>query len=205
MSKKDVEYFKVITVGDSGVGKTSIIRKYVYNVFEYDNMSTIGINFTYKEVDIGNNTKINMKIIDTAGQEKYQSLAKSYFKNADGVLFVFALDNLNSFNNISEWIIKFDENNEKEGIPRYLIGNKCDIDEGSIKVSQNLINDFLKDKKYKYKETSAANGNNIDDVFKELGYDIFKDYKPKDQKALKLDKRKDKKGQKEKCVLCAPD
>ena len=196
--------FKIITLGDSGVGKTSILERYTQGIFNESVITTLGMSFSSKDYILDNKEKIKLKLVDTAGQERYRALAKNYFKNADGVLFVFALDNLNSFNNISEWIIKFDENNEKEGIPRYLIGNKCDIDEGSIKVSQNLIDDFLKDKKYKYKETSAANGNNIDDVFKELGYDIFKDYKPKDQKALKLDKRKDKKGQKEKCVLCAP-
>jgi small GTP-binding protein len=71
------------------VGKTSIIRRYIFGQFNNDTMSTIGVNFSYKEVSLDNKSKIKLKFIDTAGQEKYQSLSKSYFKNADYVCLIY--------------------------------------------------------------------------------------------------------------------
>ena len=112
MSKNELE-FRIITVGDSGVGKTSIIRRYVHSIYDDDSLSTIGVSFSYKEVVRGKD-KIKLKLVDTAGQEKFKSLTKSYFKNTDVVLFVFALDDKISFNNIKEWIELFIQNNSRD-------------------------------------------------------------------------------------------
>ena len=90
-SKENADTMRVITLGESGVGKTSIIRRYIHNIFDENNLSTIGLNFSFKEVKLKNGKSINIKLIDTAGQEKYKALAKSYFKNVDAVLFVFML------------------------------------------------------------------------------------------------------------------
>ena len=95
--------FRIITIGDSGVGKTAIIRRYVYNTFDQENLSTIGVNFSFKEIILKNSQRLKLKLIDTAGQEKYRSLSKSYYKNADGVLFVFSLNDLQSFQNLNDW------------------------------------------------------------------------------------------------------
>ena len=96
MSKKfknEIEdSMKVITLGESEVGKTSIIRRYIHNIFDENNLSTIGLNFSFKYIKLKDGNTINLKLIDTAGQEKYKALAKSYFKNVDAVLFVFALN-----------------------------------------------------------------------------------------------------------------
>ena len=102
--------FKIITLGESGVGKTSILRRYVYNLYDDNSISTIGLSFVFKEITLKNNEKVQLKLIDTGGQEKYRALAKSYFKNADGVFFVYAIDNEDSFNNIKDWIELFNEN-----------------------------------------------------------------------------------------------
>ena len=120
MKKKEQEelVFKVITIGDSSVGKTSIIRRYIYNVFDDNTMSTIGLTFCFKEVKLKNGKKVQLKLVDTAGQEKYNALTKSYFKNVDGVLFIFDFNNLESFQNIEKWINLFEENNNGKGIPK---------------------------------------------------------------------------------------
>ena len=81
--------FKIITLGDSGVGKKAIIRRFVFNTFEINKLSTIGVNFSFKDVRLKNGKNVKLKLIDTAGQERYKSVSKSYFRNADGVLFVF--------------------------------------------------------------------------------------------------------------------
>lgn len=189
MSKgKEVISFKVITIGDSNVGKTSIIRRYVYNVFDEDTMSTIGLSFSFKEVILKSGEKINLKLVDTAGQEKYHSLTTSYFKNSDCVLFVFDYGNLDSFNHIQKWVEDFTNNTTQIDIPKYLIGNKEDLDEK--KVTKEMIENFLKEKNYKFKSTSAIkNDNHIEELFNEIAEDVMKKYlssSDKGQKSKKL-------------------
>ena len=102
--KENEDIMKVITLGEGGVGKTSIIRRYIDNEFDENVLSTIGLNFSFKNIELKDGNTIKLKLIDTAGQEKYRALAKSYFKNIDAVLFIFALDNQESFDNIKNWI-----------------------------------------------------------------------------------------------------
>ena len=183
--KKDIEDSKkIITLGESGVGKTSIIRRYIHNIFDENNLSTIGLNFSFKEVKLKDGNIINLKLIDTAGQEKYRALAKSYFKNVDAVLFVFAFNSQESFDNIKNWIKLFDDNhNGKTGIPKYLIGNKSD-QERVVKddLIEQLKNEY---KDYKYFETSAKNNDGIEKLFKDIGEDLYEILREKEGKGRK--------------------
>ena len=200
----DILSFKIITIGDSGVGKTSIIRRFVFNTFEQDNLSTIGVNFSFKDCTLKNGNKVKIKVIDTAGQEKYKSLSKSYFKNADGVLFVFAINDLQSFKNIREWITLFNENNSgKEGIPKYLIANKDDL-ENESKVNKELIDQFLKENnnQYKFKSVSALKcDKRIEELFQEIAENLYNNYKDVKQSTIQLEKNNPNK-KKMKCYLC---
>ena len=193
--------FRIIQVGDSGVGKTSIFRRYVYETFDENTMSTIGLQFSFKEVELANKKILKLKLLDTAGQEKYKSLSKTFFRNADAVLFVFALNKLETFEHINEWVQLFKDNNDKvDKIPKYLIGNKSDLFD-EREVDQKLIDDLEKNLGYKYYPTSALNNSNIDSLFKDIAETLFKNYKEdKDQKAFKI-KNKDKEI-KSKCNLC---
>ena len=200
--------FRIITLGNSGVGKTSIIKRFVYEQYSQDALPTIGMMTAYKDIKLKNGKTIKLKIIDTAGQEKYHSLTKSYYKNADGVFFVFALDNLNSFENIEEWLKDFNENHDKENdkfnIPKYLIGNKCDVELDEIEVERKLIEKLQKDKNIEhYEAVSAKNNKNIDKIFDEISEMIFQIYLKngtKEQKKIKVDKYKVKK--EKKCSKC---
>ena len=200
--------FRIITLGNSGVGKTSIIKRFVYEQYSQDALHTIGMMTAYKDIKLKNGKTIKLKIIDTAGQEKYHSLTKSYYKNADGVFFVFALDNLNSFENIEEWLKDFNENHDKENdkfnIPKYLIGNKCDVELDEIEVERKLIEKLQKDKNIEhYEAVSAKNNKNIDKIFDEISEMIFQIYLKngtKEQKKIKVDKYKVKK--EKKCSKC---
>ena len=107
MSKEIETIYNIITLGDSAVGKTSLIRRYIYDLFDGDTMSTIGLAFCFKEIVLENNKKVKLKLIDTGGQEKYRAIAKSYFKNTDGALFVYSIDDQESFDHITEWISIF--------------------------------------------------------------------------------------------------
>ena len=182
---KEVKSFKVITIGDSNVGKTSIIRRYIYNVFDDKTMSTIGLSFSFKDVELKSGIKISLKLVDTAGQEKYRSLTKSYFKNSDGVLFVFDYGNKVSFEHIQEWVEMFKENTSQDDIPKYLIGNKDDIE--NKKVTSDMINEFISKTKFKFKSTSALRTDtNIDDIFNEIAEDIMENYLSNGDKEQKL-------------------
>ena len=177
----------------------------VYSDFELNNLSSIGVNFSFKDTTLKNGKVVQIKLIDTAGQEKYKSLSKSYFKNADGVLFVFAINNLTSFENIREWINLFNENNSgKEGIQKYLIGNKDDLDYDS-KVDKSLIDSFLKETNYEYEYRSVSalkNDKRIDELFQEIGEKLFDNYKERKQSLIQLEKNKDKDRKKANCQIC---
>ena len=191
INKKDF-VFKIITLGDSFVGKTSIFKKYIYKTFG-ETKNTIGMNIFSKELTI-NNQKIRLLLVDTAGTEKYKSLQKQYFKNADAVLFVFAFNILESFQNIEQWIDVYSETN-RINIPKYLIGNKNDLEKI---VSDNNINDFLKkNKDFIFKSISAKNDDiKIDELFQEIGETLYKDflkYGNKETKAIKISNSEDNK------------
>ena len=209
IKKENEDSFKLITLGESGVGKTSIIRRYIHNVFDLNNISTIGVNFFFKVIKLKNGKKIQIKLVDTGGQEKYRAVTKSYFKNCDGVLFIFSLNDIESFNRIKEWISLFNENhNGKEGIPMYLIGNMCDLEK---KVNQDSIDAFLNDyKNFKYKETSAKDNTGIEKSFEEISEDLYKIFieegsRNKTQKIIKINRERvstKKKQKKKNCLMC---
>ena len=146
------------------------------------------------------NKKISLNVSDTAGQEKYKSMGSQYFKNVDAVLFVFDLSNKESFININDWMKFFEENCSDQEIPKYLIGNKKDLEK---EVSQDIIEVFLEEHKdFVYKETSSIeDNNNIKDIFQEIAenlYDLYKANKITKKKNIKLGKGKEKNG---KCAI----
>ena len=175
MSKdKELETFKIITLGNSGVGKTSIIRRFTIDSFVSNTTMTIGFEFLNKQVTLKNNKIIQLRIIDTGGQERFRSISKSYFKNADGVLFVFDLNNKDTFIEIKSWIELFKENhNGNEEIPQFLVGNKCDL---VNKVKEDEIENFATDNNLKYKATSAKENILISELFQEIGEELYNDY-----------------------------
>ena len=171
---KNTITLQIVTMGNAGVGKSSIIKRYISDIFDNNSISTIGVEFSIKEMTLKNGKKIKLKLMDTSGQELYRSLSKSYFKNSDGVLFVFALNNEQSFTDISEWINFFNENCFRDNIPKYLIGNKCDLDS---KVNQALINEIANNNDMKYFKTSAKEKININNIFEEMGEKLYEEYK----------------------------
>ena len=177
MSSNDLE-FKIITVGDSMVGKTAILKQFVYNQFQELELSTTGIAKSIKTVKLNNGKEMKLKLIDTSGQEKYRSMARAYFKNADGILFVFAYNDENSFNNIQFWINKFNENATKIDIPKLLLGNKNDLEK---KVNQETIDNFAKENDIKFFSTSAKDYSSIEVAFKELSEMLYEDYIKEDK------------------------
>ena len=183
-NNNEIPVFQIITLGESGVGKTSIIKRYIYNTFEYNNMSTIGLSFSFKNVILKNNVHIKIKLIDTGGQEQYRSLAKSYFKNSNGVLLVYAKNNQESFDRIKDWIEMFKQNyNEKHEIPFVLVESKNDLERV---VDENLSIDFAKENNFMFKKISCVeNNNSVNELFNDMGESLYEYYVKYDQKKLK--------------------
>jgi small GTP-binding protein len=179
--KEKIDYeFKIITLGNSGTGKTSIIKSFVDDVFDEYQLVTLGNSFSFKKLKI-NGINIKLNFIDTSGQEKFRSLSLSYFRHVDVVLFVFDLNEQNSFKSVQYWIDFFNENNSGKNIKsKYLVGNKDDL---AQKVDQDLIDELTRKNNILFFSTSAKNKNNIDLLFNYITNDLY-DYiqkKPKNQ------------------------
>ena len=169
-------------------------------------ISTIGFGIASRNIILKNGKKIKLKLIDTAGQENYQALASTYIKNADCVLFVFALDNQESFHNIKKWLDNFKENNKaidfNKTIPAYIVGTKSNLEH---KINKEEIEEVRKENNfYGYFEISDDDDSCIIKLFEEVGEILFKIYgnshKPKNIRLSPKAKNK-KKG----CILFKPD
>ena len=155
---------QLLIIGDSTVGKTSILTRYTTREFNQNYLATVGLDF-FKKDEIFNGETIRIKIWDTAGQERYKALTQGYFRNAEGIMIVFDVSNLDTFENLKYWIesIKTHINIEKDHIPTIIIGNKVDIFEREVAKEDG--EKFAKEQNFEYFETSAKEGDNIDYVF----------------------------------------
>ena len=168
---KDKYEFKIVTLGDPGVGKTSIFRRFVEDNFDPNQLSTLGINLSTKILKI-KNKELVLKLIDTGGQEKYRAIAASYFRRADVILFVFDLNNSGSFDSIQYWLDFFEENNTGTNIKnKFLIGNKNDLEQ---KVDQDLIDKLTEKNNILYMSTSAKTKHQIEQLFEYIGGELCK-------------------------------
>jgi len=149
---------KLLIIGDSAVGKTSMLLKYTDNFFPESHLATIGVEFKTKEVEY-NGYKIELQIWDTAGQERFKSITKSFFRNTNGIIFVYDITQKNTFKNVKDWI-KDSEVNDF-GFQRILVGNKIDL-QNKRQVSLEDAKEWADKKNMEVIETSAKTGANID-------------------------------------------
>ena len=163
---------KFILVGDADVGKTSLLLKFADNKFPENYQATIGVDFRIKTIT-RKGYKIKIQVLDTAGQERFHSITKSYFKDINGILLVFDLTEKNSFESLDSWIqtIKLEQNNINN-FKVILLGNKCDLKKQK-EISNNEI--IEKNFEYPYFEVSAKKGTNVIKAFEEMIDLILKD------------------------------
>lgn len=162
--------FKILTLGESGVGKTCILRRFVEGQFNKNYLATIGIDFKTKNITIGE-TVIRLKIWDTAGQDRFRNITRQYYKEADGILLVFDLSDNHSYENINYWIDQITQNTEADQIGLVLVGNKADID--SREITTEMGNELAMKYSLNYYETSALNGSNITECIECLTKEII--------------------------------
>ena len=159
---------QLLVIGDSSVGKTSLITRYTNGTFKEEYLATVGLDY-YSKVEAINNQTINIKLWDTAGQERFKALTQNYFRNAEGVLLTFDVTNTDSFNNLKDWIGSIKTNMESKNIflPLIIVGNKIDM-EDAREINKEDAEKFVSDNNYKYFETSAKTGEGVDDAIRDL-------------------------------------
>ena len=164
---------KILLLGDTGVGKTSIFKRYLENKYEGNKTATVGVDFSTRDFKYKNENYI-IQVFDTAGQERFKGITKSYFHMSEYYFVVFDLTNKNSLDAIPSWLELLKE--EKKN-PKYIIlGNKDDLKNKQI--SEDEINNVLENldniniNGEKFLRVSAKNGNNIENAFKYM-IDVF--------------------------------
>ena len=164
IDKDDEITLKIMLLGDTTVGKTSILLKYTDGYFPTTYVSTIGVEYKAKKLNMNGNI-IKLQIWDTAGQERFKSITHNYFKGADGILFVYDITQKKTFDNLKIWIRDSEESNQN--FKKVIIGNKIDR-ENERKVPNESLKKFCDERKIKGFEASAKFGDNIDESFEAL-------------------------------------
>lgn len=176
MAKKSYDLlFKLLLIGDSGVGKTCVLFRFSDDTFNTTFISTIGIDFKIKTVEL-QGKKIKLQIWDTAGQERFHTITTSYYRGANGILLVYDITNPKSFDNISKWLRNINEH-ASEDVERMLIGNKCDMEEKRL-ISKERGEKVAEENGIKFYETSAKENVNIEHAFITLAEDILNKQSP---------------------------
>ena len=193
MSAKKEFMYKILLLGDSSVGKTCICTRYSDNTFQEDHLATIGLDFKVKSVNLDGKI-VKVQIWDTAGQDRFKSITKNYYKGAHGIILIYDITNRRTFDNVKNWVdIIKEEVSEKVTV--ILVGNKIDSNENrkvSTEEGQGIANEYG----LQFYETSAKTGDNIDRAFNNLikkTVEIFGKYEEKGQK-LGNNKKNNKKG-----------
>ena len=164
-------FIKIVTIGDSNAGKTSLAQKYVDNTFNHAHMSTVSINYITKNI-FNEGKHISLRIWDTAGQERYRSITLNYYRGADAILLVFDVTNRDSYKNIGNWIKKIEECCH-EKIIKILVGNKIDLVSERI-VSYKEIREYADELNWDYFEISSKTGEGLDNLFTDLTNNVVK-------------------------------
>ena len=204
-NNEDEISLKILILGDSSVGKTSLLLKYVDGYFPLIYVATIGVEYKVKTINI-NGTDINLHIWDTAGQERFRSITKNFMKGADGIIYVFDITQKNSFHNLKNWIKESEQ--ATEGFKKIIVGNKIDL-ESDRSVDKEFFKNFCNTNGFIGLEISAKTGINVSECFEKLAKSIVGE-KTKDEllltyterareRGLSIQKKKEKKTKKKKC------
>ena len=172
MSDQDFTYqFRLILLGDSTVGKSSILRQFKEGTHFPDISLTVGVDFHAKLVHVSGNP-IKLQLWDTAGQDRFRAIVRAYYRNAVGGLLVFDICNRESFANVGTWLDDAQRNAEPHKPVFVLVGNKTDQAKYR-EVSRDDAVLFASQHGMDYYETSAKNGSNVEEVFHKLAEKIF--------------------------------
>ena len=188
---------KILLIGDSEVGKTCLLQKFVEDSFQEEHIATIGVEYKHKYI-VRNNYKIRLKIWDTAGQERFHSITKNIYRNAEGILFVYDITRKQSFVNIKSWIQEIES--VETNIKGVILGNKYDLtDEREVQIDE--LKGYGEKQKMPVIETSAKTNYNVPEAFNLIIDELLKNksndeilqlYGKKIRSELSISKKADK-------------
>lgn len=161
--------YKILVLGDSNVGKTCIVHRYCDDRYFDTYISTIGIDFKQKIIDL-DGVPVKLQIWDTAGQERFRTLTTAYYRGAMGILLMYDITNCESFNHLSMWLKNISEN-ASPNVAKLLVGNKCDMN-SHREVPENRGKQIAENFEIGFLETSCKSNLNIDDAFITIARDI---------------------------------
>lgn len=167
----DYDYlFKVVLVGDSGVGKSNLISRFTRNEFNMDSKSTIGVEFATRSIEVDGKT-VKAQIWDMAGQERYRAITSAYYRGAVGALLVYDITRQITFENVERWLKELREHGD-QSIVITLVGNKSDL-RHLRKVATEKAKGFAEKEGFFFIETSALDSTNVDDAFCQILTEIY--------------------------------
>ena len=186
--------YKILLLGDSEVGKSCFLMRYADNVFVENYITTIGLDYKLKYIQLDSGQVIKVQLWDTAGQDRYRTIAKNYYKGSHGILLLYDVTKSSSFENIREWIKDIrDEVYEKAII--FLIGNKIDKKD-QIKIKTEEGEKLAEEFNIPFFEASAKSGENVDEIFKALYKkisEVYVDIQQEGGRKLSIKNKKNKK------------
>eukprot|EP01121_Diplochlamys_sp_Union-15-3_P013489 TRINITY_DN4191_c0_g1_i1.p1 TRINITY_DN4191_c0_g1~~TRINITY_DN4191_c0_g1_i1.p1 ORF type:complete len:209 (-),score=31.46 TRINITY_DN4191_c0_g1_i1:94-720(-) len=169
-SNPEYDYlFKLLLIGDSGVGKSSLLLRFADNTFTDSFISTIGVDFKIRTLDV-NGATVKLQIWDTAGQERFRTITSSYYRGAHGIIVVYDITNQETFNNVQKWLQEIDRY-ACENVHKLLVGNKCDL-VNERKVPFETAKEFADQLNLIFLETSAKNSTNVEEAFIKMAQTI---------------------------------
>ncbi|XP_057473974.1 ras-related protein RABD2a-like [Actinidia eriantha] len=161
--------FKLLLIGDSGVGKSCLLLRFSDDSYLDSYISTIGVDFKIRTVEQDGKT-IKLQIWDTAGQERFRTITSSYYRGAHGIIIVYDVTDQESFNNVKQWLSEIDRY-ANENVNKLLVGNKCDLTTNRV-VSYETAKAFADEIGIPFMETSAKDATNVEQAFMAMSADI---------------------------------
>ena len=202
MAEDEYDYiFKVLLIGNSDVGKSSLILRYVDQIWNDVFVPTIGVDFKVKSLEVDKKL-VKMQIWDTAGQERFRNVISSYFKGAHGILLIYDITAKDSFKELENWLGEV-ESNANSQVLKILIGNKCDL-EDRREISKDEGEAFAMRNGMQFMETSAKLNTNVNEAFEALAKIMVESSNKRnainfEKKTIKVDKGANLNTQKKKC------
>jgi Ras-related protein Rab-1A len=182
--------YKTLILGDTTVGKTCFLLKYTDKTFQEAHLATIGLDYRLKTMKLKNGKEIKLQIWDTAGQDRFRAITRNYYKGSHGILLLYDVTNVKSFENIKTWVSSIREEASKDVVV-YIVGNKID-NAKNRKVETEEGKELAEELGFPFMETSAKNNINVSETFEDLVERIDKIYGNIEQKPAKIYKAKNK-------------
>lgn len=171
MSSGDAfDLFKLLLIGDSGVGKSSLLHRFADDDYKDDYISTIGVDFKIKTLEGPDGKQMKLQIWDTAGQERFRTITSSYYRGAHGIIIVYDITDSESFANVKQWLHEINRY-ASENVNKLLVGNKSDLT-SDRQVSTEQGKELAESLKLDFVETSAKSNNNVTEVFHKMAGEI---------------------------------